>query len=221
MNIFSTLFSSLIFILCPLLIYIVFLSSNNSITKNTKNMIFDIVLVSIIYIVSIYSTSDYPIINFLLLNSVILIAYLKDRVIVANLISLVLIFIYYNQFNFIIFMIVPYLVLYLINIIKNKYKITDFVFIDLFLIVEYLFLILWLLISNYNVYLSLGLINMIFLVLFNYILIHIIYLLYNLGENIIKDNNKYKKIKQDSRLKTILRLLKPIWTCLILKIENK
>ena len=204
MNIFSTLFSSLIFILCPLLIYIVFLSSNNSITKNTKNMIFDIVLVSIIYIVSIYSTSDYPIINFLLLNSVILIAYLKDRVIVANLISLVLIFIYYNQFNFIIFMIVPYLVLYLINIIKNKYKITDFVFIDLFLIVEYLFLILWLLISNYNVYLSLGLINMIFLVLFNYILIHIIYLLYNLGENIIKDNNKYKKIKQDSRLKTSL-----------------
>lgn len=204
MNIFSTLFSSLIYILCPLLIYIVFLSSNNSITKNTKNMIFDIVLVSIIYIVSIYSTSDYPIINFLLLNSVILIAYLKDRVIVANLISLVLIFIYYNQFNFIIFMIVPYLVLYLINIIKNKYKITDFVFIDLFLIVEYLFLILWLLISNYNVYLSLGLINMIFLVLFNYILIHIIYLLYNLGENIIKDNNKYKKIKQDSRLKTSL-----------------
>ena len=204
MNIFSTLFSSLIFILCPLLIYIVFLSSNNSITKNTKNMIFDIVLVSIIYIVSIYSTNDYPIINFLLLNSVILIAYLKDRVIVANLISLVLIFIYYNQFNFIIFMIVPYLVLYLINIIKNKYKITDFVFIDLFLIVEYLFLILWLLISNYNVYLSLGLINMIFLVLFNYILIHIIYLLYNLGENIIKDNNKYKKIKQDSRLKTSL-----------------
>ena len=204
MNIFSTLFSSLIFILCPLLIYIVFLSSNNSITKNTKNMIFDIVLVSIIYIVSIYSTSDYPIINFLLLNSVILIAYLKDRVIVANLISLVLIFIYYNQFNFIIFMIVPYLVLYLINIIKNKYKITDFVFIDLFLIVEYLFLILWLLISNYNVYISLGLINMIFLVLFNYILIHIIYLLYNLGENIIKDNNKYKKIKQDSRVKTSL-----------------
>jgi signal transduction histidine kinase len=45
---------------------------------------------------------------------------------------------------------------------------------------------------------------MIFLVLFNYILIHIIYLLYNLGENIIKDNNKYKKIKQDNRLKTSL-----------------
>ncbi len=204
MNIFSTLFSSLIFILCPLLIYIVFLSSNNSITKNTKNMIFDIVLVSIIYIVSIYSTNDYPIINFLLLNSVILIAYLKDRVIVANLISIILIFIYYNQFNFIIFMVVPYLVLYLINVIKNKYKITDFVFIDLFLIVEYLFLILWLLISNYNVYIFLGLINMIFLVLFNYILIHIIYLLYNLGENIIEDNNKYKKIKQDSRVKTSL-----------------
>ena len=204
MNIFSTLFSSLVFILCPLLLYIIFLTSNNTITTKTKNSIFDAILISIVYIVSIYNNNNYPIINFLLLNSLVLIAYLKKRILIANIISVLIIIFYYNQFNFIYFMIVPYIVLYIINMIKNKYNITDFIFIDLFLIVEYSFLILWILEFNYSIYLSLGFINTLLLIVFDYILIHIIYLLYNLGENIIKDNNNYKKIKQDSRVKTSL-----------------
>ena len=204
MIIFSTLFSSLVFILCPLLLYILFLTSNYTITTKTKNIVFDMVLISIVYIVSIYSNNYYPIINFLLLNSLVLIAYLKKRVVIANIISVSIIIFYCNQFNFIYFMVVPYIILYLINVIKNKYSITDFIFIDLFLIVEYSFLILWILEFNYNIYLLFGFINTILIVVFNYILIHIIYLLYNLGENIIKDNNNYKKIKQDSRVKTSL-----------------
>ena len=204
MNIFSTLFSSLVFILCPLLLYILFLTSNYTITTKTKNIVFDMVLISIVYVVSIYSNNYYPIINFLLLNSLVLIAYLKKRVVIANIISVSIIIFYCNQFNFIYFMVVPYIILYLINVIKNKYSITDFIFIDLFLIVEYSFLILWILEFNYNIYLLFGFINTILIVVFNYILIHIIYLLYNLGENIIKDNNNYKKIKQDSRVKTSL-----------------
>lgn len=201
---FSTLFSDLIYILCPLFFYIVLISSNNSITNKAKCLIFDLLLLSIVYIVSSYITTIYPIITFLLLNSTIIIAYLRNRVIIANILSLLLIILYYNSFNFMTFMIVPYVILNLFNIFKNKYNISDFLFIDLFLVIDYVFLIIWLLNSNYQVYKSLGLINMIFLVMFNYILIHIIYLLYNLGENIIKDNNKYKKIKQDSRIKTSL-----------------
>ena len=201
---FSTLFSDLIYILCPLFFYIVLISSNNSITNKAKCLIFDLLLLSIVYIVSSYITTIYPIITFLLLNSTIIIAYLRNRVIIANILSLLLIMLYYNSFNFMTFMIVPYVILNLFNIFKNKYNISDFLFIDLFLVIDYVFLIIWLFNSNYQVYKSLGLINMIFLVIFNYILIHIIYLLYNLGENIIKDNNKYKKIKQDSRVKTSL-----------------
>ena len=101
-------------------------------------------------------------------------------------------------------MIFPYMILYLINIIKNKYNINDFIFIDLFLLVEYLFLIIWIFKFNYDIYTSLGFINMLLLVMFNYILIHIIYLLYDLGENIIKTNEDYKKIKHDSKVKTSL-----------------
>ena len=203
MNVFSTLFSSLVFILCPLFFYIVFLSSNNSITNKNKKLVFDIVLLTTIYVVSIYNNM-YPIISFLLLNSLVLIGYLRKRIGVANICAILIIIIYYNSFNFITFMILPYIILYLISIIKNKYSINDFIFIDLFLLVEYLFLIIWIFKFNYEIYTSLGFINMLLIVIFNYILIHIIYLLYDLGEGIIKTNEDYKKIKHDSKVKTSL-----------------
>ena len=203
MNVFSTLFSSLVFILCPLFFYIVFLSSNNSITNKNKKLVFDIVLLTTIYVVSIYNNM-YPIISFLLLNSLVLIGYLRKRIGVANICAILIIIIYYNSFNFITFMILPYIILYLISILKNKYSIHDFIFIDLFLLVEYLFLIIWIFKFNYEIYTSLGFINMLLIVIFNYILIHIIYLLYDLGEGIIKTNEDYKKIKHDSKVKTSL-----------------
>jgi len=204
MNIFSCTFPGLIFILCPLFIYIVLISSNNRITSYNKDIIFDAILLSIIYIVTSFNSNAYPIINFLLLNSVILIAYLRDRLLVGNIIAILLLIVYYDSFNNIIFMIVPYFILYLINIIRKKIRISDFLFIDLFLLVDYAFLILWIFNSNYKVYLNLGFINMILLIVFNYALIHIIYLLYNLGENMIKDRLDYNKIKQDSRVKISL-----------------
>ena len=176
MNIFSNAFLSLIFILCPLFIYIVLISSNNRITSNNKDIIFDATLLSIIYIVISFNSNNYPIINFLLLNSVILIAYLRDRLLIGNIIVILLLLIYYDSFNFITFMIVPYFILYLINILRKKINITDFLFIDLFLLVDYTLLILWILNSNYQFYIKLGFINMILLIVFNYALIHVIYL---------------------------------------------
>ena len=204
MNIFSYTFPSLIFILCPLFVYIVLISSNNHITSNSKDIIFGTTLLSIIYIVVSFNYSNYPIINFLLLNSVILIAYLRDRLLIGNIIAILLLIIYYDSFKFITFMIVPYFILYLINILRKKIRITDFLFIDLFLIVDYSFLVLWMFNSNYQVDIKLGLINTLLLIVFNYTLIHIIYLLYNLGENMVRDKINYNKIKHDNRVKTSL-----------------
>ena len=203
MNIFSTLFSSLIFILCPLFIYIVFLSTNKRITYQNKNVIFDMILLSVIYVVSIYNDTS-SIISFLLLNSLILIGYLRNRVLIASICSISLILIYYNSFDYIMFMIIPYIILYLMNILRNKIKISDFLFIDIFLLVEYLFLIVWILVFNYDIYEHVGFINMILLLIFNYALIHVIYLLYDLGEKIIKANEEYKKIIHDNKVKMSL-----------------
>ena len=112
MNMFRILFFDLIFILFPILVYIVFLAANNSISTKMKGFLFDILLLSSIYIVYQYN-NDYVIINFLSLNSVVLIAYLKNRVISANLMAILLLIFYYNSFDLTIFMAVPYLFLLL------------------------------------------------------------------------------------------------------------
>lgn len=203
MNMFRILFFDLIFILFPILVYIVFLAANNSISTKMKGLLFDILLLSSIYIVYQYN-NDYVIINFLSLNSVVLIAYLKNRVISANLMAILLLIFYYNSFDLTIFMVVPYLFLFFFYNLKRINKINEFIFIDLFLFTQYICLILWLLLFNNNLYLSVTLFNTIFIMIFNYIIIHIIYLLYNLGENIIRYNVNYNALKHDCQIKMSL-----------------
>ena len=203
MNMFRILFFDLIFILFPILVYIVFLAANNSISTKMKGLLFDILLLSSIYIVYQYN-NDYVIINFLSLNSVVLIAYLKNRVISANLMAILLLIFYYNSFDLTIFMAVPYLFLFFFYNLKRSSKINEFIFIDLFLFTQYICLIFWLLLFNNNLYLSLTLFNTIFIMIFNYIIIHIIYLLYNLGENIIRYNVNYNALKHDCQIKMSL-----------------
>ena len=203
MNMFRIMFFDLIFILFPILIYIVFLAANNSISTKMKGLLFDILLLSSIYIVYQYN-NDYVIINFLSLNSVVLIAYLKNRVISANLMAILLLIFYYNSFDLTIFMAVPYLFLFFFYNLKRINKINEFIFIDLFLFTQYICLILWLLWFNNNLYLSVTLFNTIFIMIFNYIIIHIIYLLYNLGENIIRYNVNYNALKHDCQIKMSL-----------------
>ena len=203
MNMFRILFFDLIFILFPILVYIVFLAANNSISTKMKGFLFDILLLSSIYIVYQYN-NDYVIINFLSLNSVVLIAYLKNRVISANLMAILLLIFYYNSFDLTIFMAVPYLFLFFFYNLKRSSKINEFIFIDLFLFTQYICLIFWLLWFNNNLYLSVTLFNTIFIMIFNYIIIHIIYLLYNLGENIIRYNVNYNALKHDCQIKMSL-----------------
>ena len=203
MNMFRILFFDLIFILFPILVYIVFLAANNSISTKMKGLLFDILLLSSIYIVYQYN-NDYVIINFLSLNSVVLIAYLKNRVISANLMAILLLIFYYNSFDLTIFMAVPYLFLFFFYNLKRSSKINEFIFIDLFLFTQYICLIFWLLLFNNNLYLSVTLFNTIFIMIFNYIIIHIIYLLYNLGENIIRYNVNYNALKHDCQIKMSL-----------------
>ena len=204
MNMFSTLLFDLIFILFPFLIYILFLASNNSISNKTKKFLFDVLLMSALYIVYKYSLDDYIILNFLILNSLILIAYLKNRVLCANLIAVLLIICYKTHFNYIIFMLIPYVFLYLFYKLYQNNKVSDFLFIDLFLFTQYLFLILWLIFFNEKLYFDLTFINTILIMVFNYIIIHIIYLIYNLGENIIKCNVNYNALKHDCHIKMSL-----------------
>ena len=199
MNLFEILFFNLILILFPILIYIIFLSSNKNINKKMKSFLFDGILISSLFFVYQYNNNEFLIINFL-----VLIPYLKKRVLTANLISISILLLYYSSFNLIFFMVVPYLFLGLFYYLKYKGKISDFLFVDLFLMVQYVFLIIWLLNFNFEVYLSLRLTNTLCILIFNYLIIHIVYMLCTLGEAMIKYNVNYNALKHDQQIKLSL-----------------
>ena len=204
MNIFKSLLYNMIIILFPLFSYIIFLATNKNINKKQKDMLFDFMIITATYISFYFNNFSYPIINFLMLNCLVIIAYTKDRVISANIIAILIIVLYANKFNFIYIMIIPYILLFIIYKIKQKYKLKDFYFIDLFLIVQYVVLILWLYFFNLDIYNDISFLDNVIIIIFYYIIIHIIYLLYTLGEKIINTNSDYKKLKNSAEIKMSL-----------------
>ncbi len=204
MNIFKTLLFNMINILFPLFCYIIFLATNKTINKKQKEILFDFLIITSTYISFIFNQDIYPIINFLLLNSLIIIAYTKNRVFSANIVSILIIVLYASKFNFIYLMIIPYILIFIIYKIKNRYNFKDFYFIDLFLIIHYIVLIFWLYFYNLDIYNSMAFLDNIIIFLFYYMIVHIIYLLYTLGEKIINTNSDYKKLKNSAEIKMSL-----------------
>lgn len=204
MNLFEILFFDLILILFPILIYIMFLSTNRNINKKMKGILLDGALFSSVFFIYKYNNNDYLLINFLVLNSLVLITYLKRRILSANFIALIILLLYYPSFNMVLFMVIPYLFLGIFYYLKTKDKISDFLFVDLFLLVQYTFLVIWLLNFNLKIYLELQLINTLYILFFNYLIIHIIYLLFALGEAMVRYNVNYKALKHDQRIKMSL-----------------
>ena len=204
MNIFKTLLFNMINILFPLFCYIIFLATNKTINKKQKEILFDFLIITSTYISFIFNQDIYPIINFLLLNSLIIIAYTKNRVFSANIVSILIIVLYASNFNFIYLMIIPYILIFIIYKIKNRYNFKDFYFIDLFLIIHYIVLIFWLYFYNLDIYNSMAFLDNIIIFLFYYMIVHIIYLLYTLGEKIINTNSDYKKLKNSAEIKMSL-----------------
>lgn len=201
MNLFQDLFFTLILILFPILIYLIFISTLNIIDKNTKKLILDASLVSALYLVNLYNPSFQ---SFLILNSIVIIGYLKRRLLISNIIAFLIVLLYLNNYNMIMIMFVPYLLLYILYKVKEKRNINEFIFMDTFLIIYYVILIIWISIFNNNLYNSFSFSKIIYILIFNYIIIHVVYIVYIMGEKIIKDNIRYNEIKKDSKMKMSL-----------------
>ena len=120
------------------------------------------------------------------------------------LFDFLIIVLYASKFNFIYLMIIPYILIFIIYKIKNRYNFKDFYFIDLFLIIHYIVLIFWLYFYNLDIYNSMAFLDNIIIFLFYYMIVHIIYLLYTLGEKIINTNSDYKKLKNSAEIKMSL-----------------
>lgn len=203
MNLFEVLIFDFILMLFPLLIYIIFLSTNKNISKNNKNLFWNFTILTSFFITYKYNT-DHSIISFLLLNSLIVLAYIKNQYIVANVMVVLILYLYSNMFNNIYIMIIPYIILLIVYVLKRKIKINNFIFSDIFIFSEYICLLIWIKLFNINIINNVSIIELIFIMIFSYLVIHIIYVLYNQGEEIVNYHIDYSDLKKDKQLRLSL-----------------
>lgn len=195
MNLFYKLLESLIIILFPLFIYLIFVLTSKKINKRVKNLIFDMLLISDLYLLCYYNSSYF---NLFLINTIIIIAYIKNRVLVANTIAIISLIYYINNLSIILFMLISYLIIYCLYKYKIKKQINDFLFIDLYLITYYIFSF-----AIYK-YFKIEFLNFIVIILFNYIIVHLGYLIYMIGNNMIDEKLSYNKIRNDAKMQMSL-----------------
>ena len=202
MNFFDTLIIDIVFILFPLIVYNVFLFANKNIDSSDKNIFFCFAVLTSFFLT--YRYSDNSFINLLVLNSLVIISYLKRNVILANVVALLIVLLYVVLFNSGYFMIIPYIFLVLLYYFRDKLNIKDFTFVDLFILFQYIILLLWIKIFNNNIILNISTLELFFIMISNYLIIHIIYFLCNEGENIIVYHTNYKELQHDKDIKLSL-----------------
>lgn len=192
MDLFDCLFLNIMLILFPLLIYIIYLCYNKNLNDKMKNSLLNLAAISSFFLLYKYSNYEYFMINYLITSIIVLILFIYNHYICANILTLFIIIIYYNYFSFLCFF--PYLLLNILYIFKNIRKISDLVFIDLFILIQCIFFIIS---NHFNL-------NNILVLLCSNLVIYIIYFLFQSGENIIKHHMEFKKLQQEKQIRLSL-----------------
>ena len=109
---------------------------------------------------------------------------------------------YYKDYNHILFMLIPYVLLNILNAFKKR--ISDYLFIDIFLLVQYICFLIWIRFFNMSLLNHLNIVNLFMIMVLNYIVIHIIYYLYNEGDRIINYHMSYKDLLQEKQIRLSL-----------------
>ena len=202
MNLFENYLIGTVLILFPLAAYILYLSTNKNITIGHKKIFFSFSCISSFFLIFKYLNN--PILNILLLSSIVLIGYLKNKYIISNIIVIFIMIGYYRSVNCLVFMIIPYLLLNIVNVWKKHHHISDYIYIDIFLLIQYIFLLIWFRLFNIDLLHSFNLFNLSMTMILNYVVIHIIYYLYDEGEKIISYHMSYRELIQERQIRLSL-----------------
>ena len=191
MNIFDNIVINSILLLFPGIMYLLYLSTNKNI-KN-KGIYSTLSLITSFYL--LYKFNINLIDTILLLHSVLIIAYLDNKYILANIFGMCIIILYRNELNFIWILIFIYVVSIILYILNSYKKINNIIFLEIFIIISsidyYVF-------AKYN---NLTSINSII----SYIAItNITYIIILLGKKILRVHMNYKELQNEKQIRLSL-----------------
>ena len=194
MNIFQIVLLNVALLLFPLLIYLIYLSTNRNINKKAKSLYMNLVLLTSFFLIIEYGMNSI-IMPVLILNSLVILSYIEDKIILANAFGLLIIFMYKNSFNNISFLLIAYILILIIYIIKKKIKLNDYIFLD---IVAH---IIWIYKFNKS-YFDIN--NLIIIVISYLFIINITRLIYETSKKILTINMTLKELEQEKQIRLSL-----------------
>ena len=199
MNIFQIIFLDVVLLVFPIFIYLIYLSCDNTIKDKTKNMYLSLMLITSFFMMYNYGVNTPITVPILVLNSAIILSYLTDKYILANMLAITIMIIYMNNFNFIWMLSVTYIVMLIIYLFKKK--INDVIFVILEVITSSIMFTIWLYIFNNNYYNLKSLTT----ILISYIFIScILCFLYAKGKNILSINTTLKELQKEKQIRLSL-----------------
>ena len=185
MNIFKIIVLDSILLLFPRFVYLIYLSTNKNI-KN-KQIYSTISLISSFYLVYIFDTNI--ICTIIILNSIIILSYLENKYIIANIFAIIIVIIYMNTLSYIWILLISYVVGFILYL--NSYKrISNIIFVEIYIIISGIIYII--LSSNINI-------------IVGYVLItNIICYLNYLAGNILRTHMNYKELQKEKQIRMSL-----------------
>ncbi len=198
-NLFRIVFLDVILLTFPILIYLIYLSTNLNINVKSKGIYFELALISSFFLTYNYGVNDLKIIPILILNSIVILSYLEDRYILANILPIILIIAYSNEFNNMYILLIIYIIMGIVYIFKSK--INDLIFIELFITVSSIAYSIWIFKYN-NIYFNYY--DIIFIITSYFFIVNIMWLMYNTGKNILQTYVTFKELQKEKQIRLSL-----------------
>ncbi len=201
MNFFQIVFLDVVMLIFPILIYLIYLSTDKNLNIKSKEIYFKLMLITSFFMIYNYGINDPDILPVLVLNSIVILSYLNDYYILSNVFSVSILLIYNNSFNNIWVLVYIYIIMGIIYLIKRTNKINNMVFVESFILISSIIYSIWIYNFNPN-YFKVG---ELFLAIISYVFIsNIICLLYETGKSIIQTHLTFKELQQEKQIRLSL-----------------
>ena len=201
MNIFDIIILDVILLLFPILVYLIYLSTNKNITNKSKEIYLALTLITSFFLVYNSSIDNSKLINVLVLSSIVVFSYLEDRYILANIFSIVLVSIYSLSFNNILFILIGHVATTILYMLNKYKKINNILFVELCILMNSIVFYLWIYIYNKEFY---NLEKILLIIVCYFFILNIICLMYETGKKILKSHMTYKELQQEKQIRLSL-----------------
>ena len=201
MNLFRVIFLDIILIFFPILIYLIYLSTNKNITTNSKKAYLRLSLLTSFFIICNYSIKDYKLLSIMIMSSIIILSYLENMYVFANILSVLVLLIYNTSFNNTFFLIIGYILIFIIYMLKKNKNINNIIYTEIFILISVISYYIWIYLYNYQYFsiefLIFGSVTYLFIT-------NILCLMYELGKKILDTHMSYKELKQEKQIRLSL-----------------